>query len=329
MVSIAAEDYKSIIDTSSMEGVEGIAGQMIERLVRFFLLPDFELVGGEPALGQIFRAALDDIYGIAYRTLGRIIRNKLLGIGIEELIKIRQPDFNFKGFWKKKLPYQMYKLIRTYGPDVVNMAFRLVKRAVEALGRSRVGSIIGRGIGRLGETIGRGVNFLRNVRAGWSYFKKFKWPKIVKAIRHFLYGLWLGLKGKFTKLVTKLKLKTLGKFLLSIAAKTVAFLFTPPIAMILVALGAYIGGLMVAVSGRFAQGGFPDEGQMFIAREAGPELVGTLNGRSAVVNNDQIVDSVSTGVYKAFMSALCSKSATNSVRAKLYLDGRLIAMSGY
>ena len=38
---------------------------------------------------------------------------------------------------------------------------------------------------------------------------------------------------------------------------------------------------------------------MFIAREKGPELVGTLGGHTAVMNNDQIVASVSAGVAKA------------------------------
>ena len=54
----------------------------------------------------------------------------------------------------------------------------------------------------------------------------------------------------------------------------------------------------------FAQGGFPDTGQMFLAREAGPELVGTIGSRTAVVNNDQIVQSVSAGVYDAVRSAM-------------------------
>ena len=45
-----------------------------------------------------------------------------------------------------------------------------------------------------------------------------------------------------------------------------------------------------------AQGGFPDVGQMFIAREAGPELVGTIGGKTAVANNDQIVEGISEGV---------------------------------
>jgi len=77
----------------------------------------------------------------------------------------------------------------------------------------------------------------------------------------------------------------------------------------------------------FAQGGFPELGHPFIAREAGPELVGTLNGRTAVVNNDQIVEAVSSGVYAAFMSAFESNRSEAPARASVYLDGKLIAMS--
>ena len=39
----------------------------------------------------------------------------------------------------------------------------------------------------------------------------------------------------------------------------------------------------------YASGGFPEQGQYFIAREQGPELVGTIGNRTAVANNDQIV----------------------------------------
>ena len=46
----------------------------------------------------------------------------------------------------------------------------------------------------------------------------------------------------------------------------------------------------------YANGGFPSTGQAFIARESGPELVGTINGKTAVANNDQIVAGVANGV---------------------------------
>lgn len=57
-------------------------------------------------------------------------------------------------------------------------------------------------------------------------------------------------------------------------------------------------------SGKFATGGFPTSGQMFVAREAGPELVGSIGSRTAVANNDQIVESVSRGVAQAVESVL-------------------------
>lgn len=50
---------------------------------------------------------------------------------------------------------------------------------------------------------------------------------------------------------------------------------------------------------RLADGGFPNEGQLFIAREAGAEMVGAMGRRTAVANNDQIVEGISAGVSVA------------------------------
>lgn len=74
----------------------------------------------------------------------------------------------------------------------------------------------------------------------------------------------------------------------------------------------------------FARGGFPLPGQPFWAREAGPELVGVVGGHTAVVNNGQIVEAVSHGVYSAFLSAFRSDSAKPAV-ARVFLDGKEIA----
>ena len=49
---------------------------------------------------------------------------------------------------------------------------------------------------------------------------------------------------------------------------------------------------------------FPTTGQLFIAREAGPELVGAIGNRTAVVNNEQIVEAVSQGVFEAVSMAM-------------------------
>ena len=49
----------------------------------------------------------------------------------------------------------------------------------------------------------------------------------------------------------------------------------------------------------FANGGFPSQGDLFIANEAGAEMIGTLGGRTAVANNDQIVEGIQRGVTEA------------------------------
>lgn len=67
----------------------------------------------------------------------------------------------------------------------------------------------------------------------------------------------------------------------------------------------------------YAQGGFPgNDGQLFVAREAGPELVGSIGNRSAVANNDQIVAAVSQGVYQAVVQAN-AQSGNQTVEAKV------------
>ena len=49
----------------------------------------------------------------------------------------------------------------------------------------------------------------------------------------------------------------------------------------------------------YAQGGWPNIGDLFIANEAGPELVGTIGGSTAVANNDDIVQGIQGGVERA------------------------------
>lgn len=67
--------------------------------------------------------------------------------------------------------------------------------------------------------------------------------------------------------------------------------------------GIFSGGKWKSIKG-YAGGGVPNMGQVFMAREAGPELVGTINRHTAVMNNDQIVASVSDGVFNALNPVL-------------------------
>lgn len=67
--------------------------------------------------------------------------------------------------------------------------------------------------------------------------------------------------------------------------------------------GIYKGGRWYPVQS-YGSGGSPGQGQVFVAREAGPELVGSLGGHTAVMNNNQIVASVASGVSKAVSAVM-------------------------
>ena len=43
-------------------------------------------------------------------------------------------------------------------------------------------------------------------------------------------------------------------------------------------------------------------GELFVARESGPEFVGSVGGRTAVANNDQIVEGIASGVAAAMVT---------------------------
>ena len=93
---------------------------------------------------------------------------------------------------------------------------------------------------------------------------------------------------------------------------------------VLDSLGDFGKGLYEGYSSvsKFASGGYPMPGELFFARESGPELVGSMGGRTAVVNNDQIVEAVSRGVYQAVLAA--SGGAGGDITVPVYIDGELI-----
>lgn len=67
--------------------------------------------------------------------------------------------------------------------------------------------------------------------------------------------------------------------------------------------------LFSSLDNKFADGGFPTMGQLFVAREAGPELVGTIGGRNAVANNGQIIAGIQAGVTNAMNGVLRANSS--------------------
>ena len=69
----------------------------------------------------------------------------------------------------------------------------------------------------------------------------------------------------------------------------------------------------------FADGGFVDRGQLFLAREAGPELVGSIGSRTAVANNAQIIAGIREGVAQGMRDAGTSGGDTALLREAVAL----------
>lgn len=69
------------------------------------------------------------------------------------------------------------------------------------------------------------------------------------------------------------------------------------------------GGLWTS---NFASGGWPSEGEIFLARESGPEMVGTIGGRTAVANNNDIVAAIEGGVYNAMAAVMTATGGSRS-----------------
>ena len=74
---------------------------------------------------------------------------------------------------------------------------------------------------------------------------------------------------------------------------------------------------------KYATGGFPESGQLFLARESGPEMVGSVGNRTAVANNDQIVAGIASGVSQAEAEQNALLRQQNAILSKL-LDKQLV-----
>ncbi|HCT93009.1 MAG TPA: hypothetical protein DF613_16745 [Lachnospiraceae bacterium] len=85
--------------------------------------------------------------------------------------------------------------------------------------------------------------------------------------------------------------------------------------------GIYKNGHWQGIAG-YASGGTPNTGQVFMAREAGPELVGTIGRHTSVMNNNQIVSSVSAGVYSAVLAAMQASGGERNIVITLAPDAK-------
>ena len=79
------------------------------------------------------------------------------------------------------------------------------------------------------------------------------------------------------------------------------------------------------ITQRFADGGFIEDG-LFTMNHG--EIAGRFsNGKSVVANNQQIVDGISEGVYRAVVAAMAERSSGGDQSFNIYLDGKKITAS--
>ena len=122
------------------------------------------------------------------------------------------------------------------------------------------------------------------------------WKKAWNGIKQIFKTAWNGIVGMLEGAVNLIisGINKLIDTLNSVKIEIPATMFTPAFS-----IGFNLNRLAQIAIPRLASGGFPETGQMFIARERGPELVGNIGNKTAVVNNEQIISGISQGVENA------------------------------
>ena len=172
------------------------------------------------------------------------------------------------------------------------------------------------------------------VKSGWSSVKKWigNIPKLDQAISLAKKG-WRTVKswiGSMPTLSAKIKLVKSGWSTIKKWLGNLDFKLNFKLPKIKVNWGSKtVAGFTIKYPSGFstyAKGGFPDLGELFVAREAGPEMVGRIGNKTTVANNDQIVEGISEGVYSAVLAAMRqSESGGNRTINVMLPDGRVLA----
>ena len=161
-------------------------------------------------------------------------------------------------------------------------------------------------------------NLWNDIKGVWNTVATWFDTKVIQPVSKFFTGLKDSIAGAFSDAWTKVK------EVWSKVSNWFDVHVIQPIKKALSALGLGGGSVTVTTSngtvGKFAAGGFPTTGQMFVARESGPEMVGTIGGNTAVANNDQIVEAIALGVYQAVAQAMTEGENSTVIN----LDGEVL-----
>lgn len=178
-----------------------------------------------------------------------------------------------------------------------------------------------KGIGVIWDKVKEKFNKFKTDVTAWfnsklTDFKNFG-SEIINKIRDGIGDIWSKVSQKFTDFKNKLKSFFSGLDIFNIKVS-----YEPT-----TILGKTVNLPKLSFK---ASGGYVNSGEAFIARENGmPEMVGRIGNRTAVANNDQIVQAVSAGVFNAVVSAMGALSTGGntgdvSTPITINLDGEVI-----
>lgn len=248
---------------------------------------------------------------------------KMISIGKELLAGLIEPltptalRDKIKEMWNKAKEWWNGKT----GLEKIDIAVKLFKSGWSTV-KGWIGSI---------PTLSQAIKL---IKSGWSSVKKWigSIPAVSQAVKLAKSG-WSSVKkwvGSIPTLSAPIKLVKSGWSTVKKWLGSLDFKLNFKLPKIKVEWGSKtVAGFTIKYPTGFstyAKGGFPDMGELFVAREAGPEMVGRIGNRSAVANNDQIVEGISQGVYAAVLAAMrASEGGDRAVN--VYLDGRKITSS--
>ena len=158
------------------------------------------------------------------------------------------------------------------------------------------------------------TNFKESFSAGWDQFWQKDLPNgLAAGINTAISGVESGLNWIISKLNS--------------------FSFTTP-SWLPLGLGGKTFGLNIPkiTLGRvsfFADGGFPESGQLFLANESGPEMVGRIGQKTAVANNEQITQGIAIAVRDANQDLISVMYNVASKIVRAVEEGGDVYMDGY
>ena len=223
-------------------------------------------------------------------------------------------DFT-KALWDGILKPIVSFILESVGPPIVNVIGQILDVVSTVIG------VVSDVVGGILKALGGLLDFITGLFTG-------NWKKAWNGIQSFFSGIWSAIwavvKGVINLVIDGLNSLWRGLY------STLAGIING------------VGGLIKDIGSIFgvkwgweipsqpplipklAGGGIVDAGQMFIAREAGPELVGSIGKKTAVANNDQIISGIESGVYRAMVAANSNKGGTQTIRIINEIDGDVV-----